>query len=188
MTELPETALPSQPMRVAQLSARKPTRFAFAPDAGAREAIAGALGLLGLPSLTFKGEITPAGRSDFVLTARLVADVVQPCSVSLAPVPAALSDDVSRRYVADYQVPEAEEAEMVDDTTEPLPEVLDIAAIAVEALALALPLYPRAPGAELGEAVFTAPGVAPLKQADLNPFAGLAGLAAKLKSGESGAD
>ena len=51
------------------------------------------------------------------------------------------------------------------------------------ALALALPLYPRAPGAELGQAVFAEPGTAPLKDEDLRPFAGLAGLKAKLEGG-----
>ena len=43
-------------------------------------------------------------------------------------------------------------------------------------LLLALPLYPRSENAELGEAVFTEDGVAPLKDEDTKPFAGLAAL------------
>lgn len=175
---------PSQPLRSAALSARKPTRFNFHPDVEGRAAIAAALGLLDLPGLTFVGEIRPSGRHDFELTAHLTSRAVQPCSVTLAPVPCRIDEDVRRRFVADFKAPEAEEAEMVDDEVEPLPEVIDIAAIAAEALALALPLYPRAKGAELGEAVFAAPGTKPLQEADLKPFAGLAALADKLKKAD----
>jgi hypothetical protein len=45
-----------------------------------------------------------------------------------------------------------------------------------EALALALPLYPRAPGAEFQEAAASAPGAAPLTRESTRPFAGLADL------------
>jgi uncharacterized metal-binding protein YceD (DUF177 family) len=173
--------LPSQPLRTASLSARKPTRFAFRPGPDDRAAIAAAIDLIDLPFLAFTGELRPVGRNDFLLEATLEAKAVQPCSVSLAPVPCQLSEPVRRRYDADFVAPDAEEAEMVDDEVDALPEILDIAAIATEALALALPLYPRAPGATLGEAVFAAPGTAPLKEADLKPFAGLAGLAERLK-------
>ena len=41
---------------------------------------------------------------------------------------------------------------------EPLPQALDLGEVMVEALALALPPYPRAPGVELGEVVATEPG------------------------------
>jgi uncharacterized metal-binding protein YceD (DUF177 family) len=55
-----------------------------------------------------------------------------------------------RRYLADWQEPAAEEAEMPeDDTTEALPDRLDLSAVMAEALALALPDYPRAPDAEM---------------------------------------
>ena len=184
--EAPNLPLPSLPLRAAALASRKPTRFDFQPDAAGRAAIAAALGLLDLPALRFQGALAPVGRQDFDLTADLSARAVQPCSVTLAPVPCTLAEPVHRRFAADFTPPEAEEAEMVDDETEPLPEVIDIAALAMEALALALPLYPRAPGAELGEAVFAGPGVAALADADLKPFAGLAALADKLKKPNSG--
>ena len=179
-----ETPFPSQPMRRAQLSARKPTRFTFQPEAADRRAIADALGLIELSSLRFEGEFRPAGRADFTLEAHLVAKAVQSCSITLAPVPARINETVRRRYEAEFVPPDAEEAEMVDEETEALPEVLDIAAIAAEALALALPMYPRAPGADLGEAVFAAPGTTPITDADLKPFAGLAALADRMKKPE----
>jgi uncharacterized metal-binding protein YceD (DUF177 family) len=63
-----------------------------------------------------------------------------------------------------------------DDSAEPMPEAIDLAEVLREALALALPPWPRAPGAELGEAVFAVPGTAPIRDADLKPFAALAKL------------
>ena len=169
------------PLRSATLPSRKPTRFDLRPDPAARQWIAAQLGLLDLPAFRFTGEIRPDGRDDFTLEATMTAEAVQPCSVSLAPVTAHLTEQVRRRYIAQWQEPEGDEVEMPeDDTEEPLPETIDVANVALEALELALPLYPRAEGAALGEAVFAAPGTAPLKDEDLRPFAGLAALKARL--------
>lgn len=189
---MPDTksAPPSNPLtfRVAGLSARKPTRFAFRPAADIRAAMAATLGLIDLPAFEMVGEIRPQGRADFVLEAAMKARAVQPCSVTLAPVPCTLDEPVRRRYEAEYQAPDAEEVEMVDDEVEPLPEVLDIRLIAEEALALALPLYPRAAGAELSDAQFAGEGVVALKDGDLKPFAGLQALADKLKNAAKDGD
>lgn len=175
-------------LRVSALSGRKPTRFRFAPDAATRQVMATDLGLLDLPSLVLTGELHPEGRGDFRLEARLVARAVQPCSVTLAPVPAAVDEPVLRHYLADFEYPDAEEVEIPeDDSTEPLPEVIDLALVATEALALALPLYPRAAGASLEVQVFAPPGATPLTDEVIKPFAGLAGLAqAMKKDGENG--
>ena len=178
MTDHP--ILPSQPYATAQLLRRRQTTVTFAPDGAARAAIAQALDLTELPAFKLTGEIAPAGKHDLSLIARITARVVQPCSVTLAPVETRIDDAVTRRYLADFDLPEGTEIEMPDDdTSDPLTDSIDVAAVAIEALALALPLYPRAPGADLGEAVFAAPGAAPLRDADLRPFAGLASLVAK---------
>lgn len=182
----------SPTFRSAALSHRKPTRFTWEPGAGVRADLAQSLDLQAVDRLRFAGEIRPAGRADFVLQARIEAQVTQSCVVTLAPVPARVAEDVTRRYLADWQDPEGDEVELPeDDSAEPLPEVIDISAVAREALALALPLYPRAPGADLGEAIFSGPGVEPLREEDLRPFAALKGLAglvkpAKDESGEGG--
>lgn len=183
---MPDAAAPlSHPLRVATLPNRKPTRFDLRPDAATRAAMAVALDITALPAFRFKGELRAAGKRDFVLEAQMEATVEQPCSISLAPVVTVLGDSVTRRYDADFAFPDAEEAEMPeDDTTEPLPEVIDVGAVAIEALALALPLYPRAPNVALGEAVFTAPGAEPLRDGDLKPFAGLAALKDRLGGDE----
>ncbi|EEW25822.1 YceD family protein [Rhodobacter ferrooxidans] len=182
----PNPDLPySHPLRVAALAPRKPTRFDLAPDAATMARLAAALEITALRKLRLKGELRPFGRRDYELEAQLVAVVEQPCGITLAPVVTKIDEPVLRRYLSDWVEPAADEAEMPeDDSAEPLPEVIDLGAVLLEALALALPLYPRAPGAELPEdvagQVFAAPGTEPLRDADLRPFAGLAGLAARL--------
>lgn len=167
--------------RTGGLSPRKPTRFSYRPGAGERAALADSLGLLALYQLDLTGEITPTGRDELVLTARLTARADQACIVSLAPVPVEIAEPVRRRFVAGLEEATGEDVQMPEDeTVEPMPDEIDLAEIAAEALTLALPLYPRAPGAEFGQAVHAAEGVQPLADADLKPFAGLAGLADRL--------
>ena len=172
--------------RTAALSHRKPTRFHVALTAEDRAALAASLDLQGLPLVTFDGEIAPVGRNDFALTGRLVAEAVQSCVVTLAPVRARIDEEVRRTYQHDLAQPDGDEVEIPeDDSLEPLPEVIDLTDVLREAIALALPPYPRAPGAELGEAVFAAPGVAPLREADLRPFAALSALVRKAEDTKS---
>lgn len=181
--------LPSlhDPLRTGSLSSRKPTRFDLKPDAADRRALADALGLLDLPEFRFRGEIRPSGRSDFRLEGDLTALAIQPCAITLAPVRTPVAEAVQRSYIADWTEPEGDEVEMPeDDTQEPLPEVIDLTLVAVEALELALPLYPRAEGAELGEAVFADLDTAPLRDSDLKPFASLAALRDRLAGDKDG--
>ena len=179
--------LPSLPFKVAAIAGRTSTHVRFHPTAPERQAIADALGLISLPAMTFDGDIRPAAKRDMVLEGKLTATVVQPCSVTLEPVTTKIADPVRRHFIADYKLPEADELEMPeDDSTEALGEVIDAAAVAIEALALSLPLYPRAAGVELGEAVFTEPGLEPLREGDLKPFAALAGLVLKAKDSDKG--
>ena len=187
MTDItPANPLPlSLPFRVAALPTRKATRFDLLPSAPERAALAAALGITAIHRLQLKGELRPQGRHDFELEARLLAGVEQPCAITLAPVRSRIDEPVLRRFLGDFAYPDGEEVEMPeDDTAEPLPEVIDVGAVAAEALALALPPFVRAPGVELGEAVYAAPGVSPLRDEDLRPFAGLAALKSKLEGPE----
>ena len=141
-------ALPfSHPFRVAALPTRKPRRFDLKPDAAMRREIAAFLDILAIKALTFRGTLAASGRHDYVLEAELVAVVEQACSITLAPVRTEIRETVLRRFIADFEVPEGNEAEMMaeDDTDEPLGEVIDAGHLAVEALTLALPIYPRDP-------------------------------------------
>jgi uncharacterized metal-binding protein YceD (DUF177 family) len=185
----PTPARPTR-FRTGGLSPRKPTRFTYAPDKAEREALAKDLGLLALYALELTGEFRPQGRDEVLLEARLVARVDQPCSVTLVPVPANIDEPVRRRYVADLQLPDGDEVEMPeDDAVEPMPDVIDLSDVAAEALALALPLYPRAPGVDFTQTLHAGDGVAPLSDEDVKPFSALQGLAEQLKAkGKTGPD
>ena len=176
----------SMPLRTATLAGRKPVRFDLRPDAAQRGALALLLGISAIPALRLQGEVRLLGRSDLVLEAHLDATVIQPCVISLAPVTTKIAALVLRRYLRDYAQPAEEEAEMPeDDSAEPLPDSIDPGAVMTEALALALPDYPRVPGAVYGGVAVAPPGVMPLGEADLKPFAGLADLLWRLSGGNS---
>ncbi|MEY3003917.1 MAG: hypothetical protein RLZZ491_1093 [Pseudomonadota bacterium] len=174
---------------LARLSRSGETRFAIEPEAPERAAMATALGLGALRKLRFAGQLIAEGRRDWRLEGQLGATVVQPCVVTAEPVTTRIDEPVLRRYLADLPEPEGDEIEMPeDDSAEPLPVSLDLMAVMTEALALALPLYPRAPGAELGEARFAAPGTPPLDDADARPLAGLAVLRDRLTAASDDPD
>jgi len=164
-------------VRVAELPQNATVTFDISPDAEARALIAAELELSALRKLRFAGKITAQGRRDWLLEGTLGATVVQPCVVTLEPVTTRIDTAVRRLYLAKMEVPEGAEVEMPeDDTAEPLGAVIDPEAVMIEALELALPLYPRSEGAELGEAVFTEPGKQAMRDEDTRPFAALASL------------
>ena len=174
----------SAPLRVAQLSPHRPTRFDLVPDDGALQALAGLIGATHLRKLRFKGEVTALSGGGWQLTGHLGGTVVQPCRTTLVPVTSRIEEEVERRYLPNLAEAEGDEAALPEDVdAERLPDVIDPAAVMIEALALAVPDFPRAPDAELQEAVFAAPGVAPLRDADLHPMAALAALRDRMREG-----
>lgn len=167
---------PSQ-LRIADLASRKPTRFNLKPDADARRALATVLNIREIRKLTFTGEIAPQGGRDWHLMAKLGATVVQDCVVTLEPVTTRIDEDITRTYLASFDLPEGGEVEMPeDDTVEGIPEVLNLEDLIAEALSLALPPFPRAEGAELGDAIYAQHGATPMTDDDAKPFAGLGAL------------
>lgn len=179
------TKLPTSHLRLADLATRKPTPFELIPTAQERGAIADDLGILGIKKLRFTGTLTPQGRHDWTLNAELGATVVQSCVVTLDPVTTRIDETLTRLYTAEMPEIDAAEIEMpVDDTVEALPETLDLAQVMIEALALALPLYPRTPDAEIENAVFTEAGKTAMTDDDAKPFAGLGALRESLEKKE----
>ncbi|RNF35543.1 YceD family protein [Paracoccus methylarcula] len=140
-----------QRLRVAHLNPRAPTPFALRPDAQTRAAIAGELGLQGLPKLELQGDLRAEGGDAWILRGRLTARVVQSCVITLKPVKTNLTEEVQRHYSPHIRPPEGEEIEMPDESLEPLGQFIDLTAVMIEELALALPDYPRAEGAEMPE-------------------------------------
>lgn len=182
--------LPTHPLRLRDLPSGAPTDIRLEPDADARAALARALGIDALRKMRFDARLTPSGDTDWTLTGSLGATVVQPCVVTLEPVTTRIDEPVTRRYLAHWSEPEGgSEVEMPeDDASDPLPETLDLYAVAREALALALPDWPRAGDAAIGAAVFAEPGTAPMTDEDARPFAGLGALRARLGDAEEDPD
>tara|TARA_R110002051_G_scaffold52574_1_gene99766 strand:+ start:10461 stop:11018 length:558 start_codon:yes stop_codon:yes gene_type:complete len=169
--------LPTSHLRLADLATRKATPFDLMPNAPERAAIAQALGIVGIKKLKFTGEIKPVGRSDWDLRGTLGATVVQDCVVTLDPVTSRIDEPVQRSYLTHVDEPEDTDVEMtIDENVEPLPASVDLYAVLIETLSLSMPAYPRAQGAEMGEAVFSQSGIAPMTDEDAKPFAGLGDL------------
>lgn len=173
----------SHPLRLSDLPQRKPSRFRLVPDAAQLEALADRLGVDAFRKLRLEGELRPGPGADWTLRATLGATIEQPCRVTMEPVVTRVDEPVEAVYTADYSEPTAEEVEMGADSIEPLPEVLDLGDVLEEALALATPEFPRAPGAEGLDLSAAPPGADPLTDETVKPFAGLADLKKRMEEG-----
>ncbi|MCB1375141.1 MAG: DUF177 domain-containing protein [Rhodobacteraceae bacterium] len=181
------TKAPDNPefARVIDLAAiRDRDEFAFdiRPDPAEARALARLMGAISLRRMRFAGRLTPVAPKGWRLEARLGATVVQPCVVTLDPVTTRIDQDVTRRYL-----PAAGETPLEvtvdageDDEVEPLGPRLDLGLVAIEALALALPAYPRRADAALPPEAVAALGARAAGEAEAKPFAALAALRDKL--------
>jgi uncharacterized metal-binding protein YceD (DUF177 family) len=145
-------------------------------------AIADILSSIAVKKMRIMGKISPSNAKDWVLTATVGATVTQACVVTLDPVQTRIDSPVIRTFVADYPsfADETVTKMTIDETTEPLIDEIDLTTIAIEAVALALPDYPRSQDAELETSIFSAPGITPMRDDDTKPFASLASLKDKL--------
>ncbi|MCK0166117.1 DUF177 domain-containing protein [Jannaschia sp. S6380] len=175
----------SHPLRLADLPQRKVTHVRLVPDAGQLEALADRLDVDGFRKVRLEGELRPGPGRDWMFEGILGATILQPCRVTTEPVTTRVDEPVRRRYTPDFDAPTGEEVEMPeDDSVEPLPSVLDMGDVLEEALALATPDFPRAPAADGLELEAAPPGVEPLKDETVKPFAGLADLKARMERDE----
>jgi uncharacterized metal-binding protein YceD (DUF177 family) len=151
--------------------------FEAAPTATEAAALARLLGASAVRKMRFAGRLTPAERGGWQLEGRLGATVVQPCVVTLEPVTTRIDQPVRRTWLPEAGRPAVAEVVLdadVDDEPEPLGERIDLGLVATEALALAMPAYPRKPGAALVSPADADDGERP------RPFAALAALRGKL--------
>ena len=167
----------SHPVRLDRLARRDAHGFELVPDAEARARIAAHLGARSVGKMRFEGEIEPAGAEGWRLCGSLGASVVQSCVVTLEPVKTRVDVEVARLYQPMAAGAEVEVDPGEDEDVEDLPRTLDLGAVAVEELSLALPDYPRAEGAELEGAEDDGDDDRPA------PFAALAALRDKLEEG-----
>ncbi|MBK0398392.1 DUF177 domain-containing protein [Limibaculum sp. M0105] len=181
----------SRKVPVASLSAEAETPVSLVPDAAELDRLAQFMGIKSLSDVALEGGIAAYGRKGWRLDARLKARVGQVCVVTLEPIETDVDSPVRRAFQPGAERPgviainigeSGDEGE--EEPPEPLGEDIDLGAILVEELALAIDPYPRAPGAELGTMSRTPPGAAPLDPEAEKPFAKLASLRARL-AGES---
>ena len=172
----------SPALRVADLPQNSPTSFDIRPEITSLKALAEELGLRGLRKVRFTGQIVAKDSRDWHLTATLGATALQNCVVTLEPISTRIDVSITRHFLARMETPDEPEIEMPDDdNAELLGTHIDPQAILAESLALILPQYPRKDGVELGESIYTEPGLDPMQDKDTRAFAGLADLHNQLK-------
>lgn len=174
-----------RPMTIATLSRARPHGFDLRPEGEENLKIASFLRISGVEDLRFKGDLTAQGDDGWCIDGRLTAGVTQDCVVTLAPVAQKIDERVVRQYLPEdlLTMSEVDLDPDSDDDPEPFEDVIDPGQLAIEALALALDPYPRAADAQLDQTRFAPPGMEPLTDDDLKPFAGLAALKEKLNPG-----
>ena len=161
-------------------SVRERISFSLAPNADARADLAQTLGIRSLRKLKLEGHLSPDGIRDLKLDARLGATIQQDCVATGNPVTTRIDEQVTRLYVHDLPVPEGDEVEMpADENADPLPTTLDLEEILAEALALALPPWPRAKDVDPVSVSVSAPGESPTSDEEARPFAALKSLQEK---------
>jgi uncharacterized metal-binding protein YceD (DUF177 family) len=164
----------SRPVELERLAKNAPYRFDEEATADERTALARLFDAVSVQKFRFSGELRPLGTKSWVLEGDLGATVTQACVVTLAPVKTRIDNEVRRRYVPEIEV------DTDDDEVEALGPVIDLGLVATEAASLALPDYPKAPGAELVRRDFAGLGIEPLTDETAKPFAGLKALKDKL--------
>jgi len=175
----------ARPIEVERLRGNTAYRFDETPTEAEAEAIRQSLGLRGLRKMRFQGEISPLGKRGWLVSGTVGASITQNCVVSLEPVKTRIEADVSLRFLPDSDIAYDTPEDVLEDDVEPLGAVIDLGHVAVEALMLDMPEYPRADQAHLGQKSAAPAGAAPLKEKDVKPFAALEALRGKLAKGES---
>lgn len=170
-------------LRVADLKQSGGTDFDIRFSPADQRAAAGTLKIPGVAKMRLRGRIAPLGKEDWELKGTVGATVTQECVLTLAPVKTRIDEEVYRIFrkdMLDFEEGSVVELDM-DENEEPLSTDIDLFAIAVEAIALALPPYPKAEGAALETTAFAGEDVTPMSDEDAKPFASLAALKDKLQ-------
>ena len=142
----------SRAIEVSRLKGTVGQDFAIKPDAQEIANLTALFQASKLSKVHFSGTIRPFGNSEWELNGRLGATIVQPCVVTLAPVTTRIETKVHRLFVREIATAEDVEIAPDDDVDlELLRATIDLGIIATEELALSIPEYPRADGAELAQ-------------------------------------
>ncbi|MEM6578730.1 MAG: DUF177 domain-containing protein [Pseudomonadota bacterium] len=172
------------PLRTADLPKSTSLDFTLQVSTEMTERVKSGLGLQDLRKLRLTGRLSPQGRSDWHLRAQLGATAIQDCIATGAPVLTRIDTDLERIYVADWaaHLPTDADAEVPeDDRFDPLGDFIDLEQLVTEAMALALPDFPRSEDADTVDMSVRPPGADPIENESTRPFAALADLKRKLE-------
>ena len=182
-TQNPEPEF-SRIVKVSQLANTSDYAFDEIPSETETTDLARLYDVISVRKMRFQGHISPFDDEGWLLEGKLGATVTQNCVITLERMRTRIDLDVRRLFVP---MPELGENEVLldalhDDTLEPLGREIDLGLVATEALALAIPEYPRVEGAELPESRFAAPKATDIDEEAPKAFAGLAALKEKLSN------
>lgn len=169
----------SRPVRIDTLGEGGRT-IAIEADEGERAALAARFGLLSLAMLSAEAQLRREGDMVFA-EGRLKAQAEQACVASGVPVPAAIDEPFSLRFVPERQGEAEEEIELAPEDWDVIDYqggAIDLGEAAAETLALSLDPFPRAPDAD---SVLREAGVLSEDEVVTGPFAALKGLKDQLK-------
>jgi hypothetical protein len=151
-------------------------RFDLVADEATRAEIAAVAGLRALACLQAAFDVTRHGRDGLRVVGTVSARIGQTCVVTLEPIEAEVEEPIDLLFAPRDETAD-QDSELPPDAPEPLiGGTVDLGALAVEFLVLAIDPYPRKPGA-----IFQAP---PTGDDGAHPFAALAAL----KKGRGGTD
>ena len=158
--------------------------FDETPTETEHDALGALYDVVSVRKMRFKGEILPFDKDGWLLEGTLGATITQNCVITLERVRTRIDLDIRRIFTPTTLETETTIAldYEADDETEPLGNEIDLGLIAIEALALAIPEYPRVEGAELDQSDFSPDDTAPIEEEKAKPFAGLAALKEKLSN------
>lgn len=157
-----------RPVVVASIPASGNT-MTVTPDAGERAAIAKALKLASVDTLTATFQLNHRSGSMVSVEGEVKGRVQLLCVTSLEPFPFDIKEMVEMRFAAPGgKAPKPEDVLASDDPPdEILDGVIDLGKITTEFLSLAIPAFPRKPGAS---------GLTAVEEPAESPFAALARL------------
>lgn len=174
----------SRILKVSKLTNTSEYKFEEIPSEGETDAMAALFDVVSIRKMRFHGSIIAFEEKCWLLEGMLGATVSQNCVVTLERVRTRIDIDIRRVFVPMAE-PTADEITLDasdDDELEPLGKEIDLGLVAMEALALAIPEYPRIEGAELPDSNFSPPDAADMTDEAPKAFAGLAALKEKLSN------
>ncbi len=174
----------SRILKVSSLNSTVDYEFEEIPSEGETTEMAALFDVVSIRKMRFTGTISPFEDEGWLLEGILGATISQNCVVTLVRIRTRLDLNV-RRIFTPMAEPDKNEITLDathNDELEPLGREIDLGLVAMEALVLAIPEYPRVEGAELPESRFSPPDASDIEEDTPKAFAGLATLKEKLSN------